>query len=75
VDYGYTITLICDDPDADSSEQVHGGHITFSGDALPSSGEDALVIANHQAWPDFFLVHSVAIRAQKLHDCKYILTA
>lgn len=33
-----------------------GARIFVSGDDLPA-GESAVVIANHLAWPDFYLIH------------------
>lgn len=44
-------------------------HITFSGDKIPHK-ENALVLANHQAWTDIYLIHSVANRRDMLYNCK-----
>lgn len=44
-------------------------HITFSGDKIPHK-ENALILANHQAWTDIYLIHSVANRRDMLYNCK-----
>ncbi|CAG8603388.1 278_t:CDS:2 [Racocetra persica] len=46
------------------------GHITFSGDKIPSD-ESAIVISNHQSFSDFYMLHSVAIRRNMLPHVKY----
>ncbi|CAG8786637.1 3201_t:CDS:2 [Cetraspora pellucida] len=51
-------------------ERQHRGHITFSGDKIPSD-ESAIVISNHQSFSDFYMLHSVAIRRNMLPHVKY----
>ncbi|CAG8582077.1 32585_t:CDS:2, partial [Gigaspora margarita] len=51
-------------------ERQHRGHITFSGDKIPSN-ESAIVISNHQSFTDFYMLHSVAIRRNMLPHVKY----
>ena len=61
--------------------------ITFSGDVegntisndtdvmtkrLPTK-EDALIISNHVAWSDFYLVHALAQHHDMLNHCKYFV--
>ncbi|GAA99630.1 uncharacterized protein L969DRAFT_47621 [Mixia osmundae IAM 14324] len=44
--------------------------ITFSGDTLPSK-ESALVISNHLAYSDYYLIHALALRKGMLRYCRY----
>jgi len=46
-------------------EKHNGATITFSGDNLPP-GESAIVIANHVAWADYFLIQALAKKANML---------
>ncbi|GAN04468.1 hypothetical protein MAM1_0064c03928 [Mucor ambiguus] len=50
-------------------ERRKKAHITFSGDKIPFK-ENALILANHQAWTDIYLIHSVANRRDMLYNCK-----
>ena len=50
----------------------HRGIVTFSGDELPME-ENALVIANHRAWSDFYLIHALAQQKRMLDNCKYFV--
>lgn len=58
--------------------------VTFSGDVTTSltvddeppltgipSGENALIVSNHVAWSDFYLVHALAERMKMLSFTKY----
>ncbi|KAI9229479.1 MAG: acyltransferase-domain-containing protein, partial [Piptocephalis tieghemiana] len=51
-------------------EKQHGAVITYSGDTIPFK-ESAMVIANHQSFVDFYLIHSLALRRRILSYCKY----
>jgi 1-acyl-sn-glycerol-3-phosphate acyltransferase len=51
-------------------ERFNGAQITFSGDALPR-GESAVVVANHIAWSDFYLIQALAVKAGMLSRCRY----
>ncbi|RKP14646.1 hypothetical protein BJ684DRAFT_18954 [Piptocephalis cylindrospora] len=51
-------------------EKRHRARITYSGDVLPVK-ESAMVIANHQSFVDFYLIHSLALRRRILSYCKY----
>ncbi|KAF3358097.1 hypothetical protein VDGD_03215 [Verticillium dahliae] len=51
-------------------ERFNGAKITFSGDALPA-GESAIVVANHCAWADFYMIQALAVRAGMLSRCRY----
>ncbi|CAO0791885.1 unnamed protein product [Mucor circinelloides] len=53
-------------------ERRKKAHITFSGDKIPYK-ENALILANHQAWTDIYLIHSVANRRDMLYNCKYFV--
>ncbi|KAF5003007.1 hypothetical protein FDECE_10429 [Fusarium decemcellulare] len=50
--------------------RANGAHISVSGDALPL-GESAIVVANHVAWSDFYLIQTLAMRAGMLGRCRY----
>ena len=50
--------------------RFNGARIFVSGDDLPA-GETAVVIANHVAWSDFYLIQTLALRAGMLGRCRY----
>ena len=50
--------------------KANSATITVSGDTLPA-GESAVVVANHVAWSDFYMVQAVALRARMLGRCRY----
>jgi 1-acyl-sn-glycerol-3-phosphate acyltransferase len=50
--------------------RFNGGHITVSGAELPRN-ESAIVVANHVAWTDFYLIQHLAIRAGMLSRQRY----
>ena len=49
---------------------LHGAAVTTSGDVLPP-GESALVVANHRAFADFYLVQQLARAAHMLPRCRW----
>ncbi|KAL0640322.1 hypothetical protein Q9L58_000602 [Maublancomyces gigas] len=51
-------------------ERKRGARISFSGDPLPQH-ENALVVANHVSWTDFYLIQAVAARAGMLGSSRY----
>ncbi|KAG6039791.1 hypothetical protein E4U41_002138 [Claviceps citrina] len=51
-------------------ELFNGAVIEISGDALPE-GESAVVVANHVAWSDFYMIQACAQRAGMLAYCRY----
>ena len=51
-------------------ETQNGAVITTSGDALPR-GESAVVVANHVAWCDFYMIQKLAIGAGMLGRCRW----
>ncbi|KAK2071241.1 hypothetical protein P8C59_005681 [Phyllachora maydis] len=51
-------------------ERANGAHVAVSGDALPRR-ETAVVVANHVAWADFYLVQALAVRAGMLGHCRW----
>ncbi|PHH87859.1 hypothetical protein CDD83_8312 [Cordyceps sp. RAO-2017] len=51
-------------------ERANGADIVCSGDALPP-GESAVVVANHVAWADFYMIQALAQRAGMLGRCRY----
>ncbi|KAM0437462.1 hypothetical protein ACHAPT_001824 [Fusarium lateritium] len=53
---------------------ANGAHISISGDALPP-GESAIVVSNHVAWSDFYLIQALAMRAGMLGRCRYFAKA
>lgn len=55
-------------------ESKRGAQISFSGDPLPHH-ENALVVANHVSWSDFYLIQAVAVRAGMLGSCRYFSKA
>ncbi|UPK99328.1 hypothetical protein LCI18_010263 [Fusarium solani-melongenae] len=54
--------------------RANGAHISISGDALPR-GESAIVVSNHVAWSDFYLIQALAMRAGMLGRCRYFAKA
>ena len=50
--------------------QFNEGRITVSGAELPRN-ESAIVIANHVAWTDFYMIQHMAIRAGMLSRQRY----
>jgi 1-acyl-sn-glycerol-3-phosphate acyltransferase len=50
--------------------RFNGAHITTSGDAV-AEGESAIVVANHVAWPDFYMIQCLALQAGMLGRCRY----
>ncbi|KAM7193475.1 acyltransferase [Naviculisporaceae sp. PSN 640] len=51
-------------------ENQNGAIITTSGDTLPQ-GESAIVVCNHVAWCDFYMIQMLAIRAGMLSRCRW----
>jgi len=51
---------------------VRGAQITVSGDfyKLPRQ-ENALILANHQSWTDFYAIHTLAQKKSMLTRCRY----
>lgn len=58
----------------DLFERKRGARISFSGDPLPQH-ENALVVANHVSWTDFYLIQAVATRAGMLGSSRYFAKA
>ncbi|KAM5356279.1 hypothetical protein ACJ41O_002925 [Fusarium nematophilum] len=54
--------------------RANGAHISISGDALPPF-ESAIVLANHTAWADFYLIQALAMQAGMLGRCRYFAKA
>ncbi|KAL2684994.1 hypothetical protein Neosp_006087 [[Neocosmospora] mangrovei] len=54
--------------------RANGAHISISGDALPH-GESAIVVSNHVAWSDFYLIQALAMKAGMLGRCRYFAKA
>ncbi|KAF7541574.1 hypothetical protein G7Z17_g11912 [Cylindrodendrum hubeiense] len=54
--------------------RVNGAHIRISGDPLPP-GESAIIVANHVAWSDFYLIQALAQRSGMLGRCRYFAKA
>ncbi|KAK5987651.1 1-acyl-sn-glycerol-3-phosphate acyltransferase 3 [Cladobotryum mycophilum] len=50
--------------------RLNGAEIICSGDELPT-GESAIVVSNHVAWSDFFMIQALAKRAGMLGRCRY----
>ncbi|CAK7271906.1 hypothetical protein SEPCBS119000_004844 [Sporothrix epigloea] len=50
--------------------RANGAKITVSGDIIPY-GESAIVVANHVAWCDFYMIQELAVRAGMLSRCRY----
>ncbi|PFH63316.1 hypothetical protein XA68_13773 [Ophiocordyceps unilateralis] len=53
-------------------ERINGAHIVCSGDALPL-GESAIIVVNHVAWADFYMIQALARRAAMLGRCRYFV--
>ncbi|QPG99253.1 hypothetical protein C2857_001314 [Epichloe festucae Fl1] len=51
-------------------ESFNGARIETSGDPLPK-GESAIVVANHVAWSDFYMIQALAQRSGMLGYCRY----
>lgn len=51
-------------------ESFNGARIETSGDPLPK-GESAVVVANHVAWSDFYMIQALAQRSGMLGYCRY----
>ncbi|KAG5950273.1 hypothetical protein E4U53_005315 [Claviceps sorghi] len=51
-------------------ESLNGARIETSGDLLPK-GESAIVVANHVAWSDFYMIQALAQRSGMLAYCRY----
>ncbi|OAQ64219.1 acyltransferase [Pochonia chlamydosporia 170] len=51
-------------------EILNGARIDISGDSLPR-GESAVVVANHVAWSDFYMIQALAQRSGMLGYCRY----
>ncbi|OAA39691.1 1-acylglycerol-3-phosphate acyltransferase [Metarhizium rileyi] len=51
-------------------ESLNGARIEISGDSLPN-GESAIIVANHVAWADFYLIQALARRSGMLGYCRY----
>lgn len=51
--------------------RVNGAQIVYSGDPLPP-GESAIIVANHVAWSDFYLIQALAKKASMLGRCRYL---
>ncbi|RSL70617.1 hypothetical protein CEP54_001740 [Fusarium duplospermum] len=54
--------------------RANGAHISITGDALPRD-ESAIVVSNHVAWSDFYLIQALAMRAGMLGRCRYFAKA
>lgn len=50
--------------------RFNGAVITTSGDTLPMS-ESAIIICNHVAWCDFYMIQALALQAGMLGRCRY----
>lgn len=50
--------------------RLNNATITTSGAALPRH-ESAIVVANHVAWADFYMIQALAIRARMLGRCRW----
>ena len=50
--------------------RFNGAEIVCSGDDLPA-GESAVIVANHVAWSDFYMIQALAQRAHMLGRCRY----
>lgn len=51
-------------------EHANGAQIECSGDDIPA-GESAIVVSNHLAWSDFYMIQALAIRKGMLGRCRY----
>lgn len=50
--------------------RFNDAEITISGDAIPT-GESAIIICNHVAWCDFYMIQALAIQSEMLGRCRY----
>lgn len=50
--------------------RLNGARISLSGDRLPT-GESAIVVVNHVAWSDFYMIQALAQNAGMLGRCRY----
>lgn len=50
--------------------RCNGACITISGDNLPEE-ESAVVVCNHVAWSDFYMIQALALRKGMLGRCRY----
>lgn len=50
--------------------RCNGACINISGDDLPV-GESAIIVSNHVAWSDFYMIQAVALRKGMLGRCRY----
>lgn len=55
-------------------EGLNHGQITFSGDILPEN-ENAIIIANHISYSDFYLINGLALRKGMLPYCRWFAKA
>ncbi|CAD6587028.1 MAG: hypothetical protein TREMPRED_004628 [Tremellales sp. Tagirdzhanova-0007] len=54
-------------------DDLHAGEVlTISGDVIPE-GESAVIISNHLAYSDYYLVQALAVRAGMLGRCRYFV--
>ncbi len=51
--------------------KANSAAISITGDTLPQ-GESAIVVANHVAWSDFYMIQALALRAGMLGRCRYL---
>ncbi|KAG0151902.1 hypothetical protein CROQUDRAFT_667606 [Cronartium quercuum f. sp. fusiforme G11] len=51
-------------------EHRHSALVTFSGDVIPP-GENAIIIANHVSYSDFYLINGLALRKGMLPYCRW----
>ncbi|KAL7895742.1 hypothetical protein HDV63DRAFT_401043 [Trichoderma sp. SZMC 28014] len=51
-------------------EYANEAQIECSGDDIPA-GESAIVVSNHLAWSDFYMIQALAIRNGMLGRCRY----
>ena len=49
---------------------LNGANITVSGSRLPE-GESAIVVCNHVAWTDFYMIQALAIRSRMLGHSRW----
>lgn len=48
----------------------NGAQITTSGDRLPQ-GESAIIVSNHVAWSDFYMIQELSQKAGMLSRCRW----
>lgn len=51
-------------------EKVAGVDIVITGDELPDN-ENCIMISNHMSYTDFMMLHSLAVRKNRIDDVKY----